>query len=152
MGSPIPRCPPSCQALLKEEARAANVIAAGDSSIKCLAVSKDAFEEVLGPLESIMNEEANWRYKMAFAKQLKKNAVGLCNAQAEDFDIERGLWLTSYLCATCWQYTTYQSGQEQAGRQNQVYAQSALKEADRRVQHAGTVAGGDEARHQSYWQ
>ena len=33
-------------------------------------------------------EEANWRYKMAFAKQLKKNAVGLCNAQAEDFDIE----------------------------------------------------------------
>mmetsp|Transcript_85106 Transcript_85106/g.170016 ORF Transcript_85106/g.170016 Transcript_85106/m.170016 type:complete len:1288 (-) Transcript_85106:205-4068(-) len=71
------------RALLKEEARAANVIASGDSPVQLLHISKEAFEEVLGPLENIMNEEANFKFKMAFAKQLRKNAAGLTNASLE---------------------------------------------------------------------
>lgn len=75
------------RALLKNEPRAANVIAQGETQLKCLYISKAAFEEVLGPLQKLIDDDATWRYQVALVKQLKKNAAGLTNAKVEDFKV-----------------------------------------------------------------
>jgi len=71
------------RALLKNEPRAANVIAVG--RLKCLYISKDAFEEVLGSLQSILDEDRKWREKLAMSKQLQLEAEGLHNVSFGDF-------------------------------------------------------------------
>jgi CRP-like cAMP-binding protein len=77
------------RALLKEEPRAASVVAEeGGKPLKCLFISKQVFEEVLGSLQEIINKEAIHRSKVAFVKQLKKKAAGLNNAKIEDFVLQ----------------------------------------------------------------
>ena len=79
------------RALLKQEPRAANVIAdwsEGAAKLRILYIGKKAFEEVLGPLQKIIDDDATYRYKIALLKQLKKKAQGLSNAKVSDFDIE----------------------------------------------------------------
>ena len=44
------------RALLNKEPRAANVVAAGTGQLKLLSISKDSFEEVLGPLADIIQD------------------------------------------------------------------------------------------------
>ena len=76
------------RALLQREPRAASVLAAeGDAPLKCLSISKSAFEEVLGPLQEIINADAEWKHKLALVKQLRKNAAGLGNAKPADFHL-----------------------------------------------------------------
>jgi len=72
------------RALIEQAPRAANVIAK-DGMLKCLNISKDAFEEVLGPLQTIIDEDRKWREKVASAKQLKLEAEGLSNVKRKDF-------------------------------------------------------------------
>eukprot|EP00239_Pterosperma_sp_CCMP1384_P005868 CAMPEP_0197853594 /NCGR_PEP_ID=MMETSP1438-20131217/23022_1 /TAXON_ID=1461541 /ORGANISM="Pterosperma sp., Strain CCMP1384" /LENGTH=1036 /DNA_ID=CAMNT_0043468065 /DNA_START=138 /DNA_END=3245 /DNA_ORIENTATION=+ len=55
------------RALLGNAKRAANVIAKG--RVKCLHIGRDAFEEVLGPLQNIINEDRKYREKAAELKQ-----------------------------------------------------------------------------------
>ena len=74
------------RALLHHEPRAANVVA-GDAPLKCLCISKGAFEEVLGPLQDIINADTEWRYKVAYVKALRKKAAGLNNCQPADFTL-----------------------------------------------------------------
>ncbi len=80
------------RAILKSEVRAANVIAGGDAAkgekLHCLYISKESFEEVLGPLSKIIEDDASWRYKIAVVKQLRKKAAGLTNAKIDDFEIK----------------------------------------------------------------
>jgi len=75
------------RALLHAEPRAANVIAA-TPLLKVLFISKDAFEEVLGPLQDIIDADRQWREKIAMAKQLTQEAEGLANVSVPDFTFE----------------------------------------------------------------
>ena len=74
------------RALLNAEPRAANVIAA--STVKALYISKDAFEEVLGPLQEIIDADRQWREKIAHQKQLQQEQEGLVNVTISDFNLE----------------------------------------------------------------
>lgn len=72
------------RALIEQAPRAANVKA--DGRLKCLHISKDAFEEVLGPLQAIIDEDRKWREKVAKTKQLVQEAEGLANVTTTDFE------------------------------------------------------------------
>eukprot|EP00308_Calcidiscus_leptoporus_P000358 CAMPEP_0119357956 /NCGR_PEP_ID=MMETSP1334-20130426/6257_1 /TAXON_ID=127549 /ORGANISM="Calcidiscus leptoporus, Strain RCC1130" /LENGTH=1049 /DNA_ID=CAMNT_0007372323 /DNA_START=84 /DNA_END=3233 /DNA_ORIENTATION=+ len=74
------------RALIEQVARAANVVA--DGRLKCLYISKDAFEEVLGPLQAIIDEDRKWREKVAKSKQLQQEAEGLNNVKSSDFEAQ----------------------------------------------------------------
>ena len=80
------------RAILNSETRAANVIADGDPAknekLHVLYISKELFEEVLGPLAKIMEDFQREGYKIAVIKQLKKRAAGLANAKLSDFEIQ----------------------------------------------------------------
>ena len=76
------------RALLTSEPRAANVIAAGERPLKLLYISKDAFEEVLGPLQEIIDQDRMYREDIAQKKQLQQEAEGLANVSAGDFALE----------------------------------------------------------------
>ena len=73
------------RALLQAAPRAANVIASG--SLKCLYISKDAFEEVLGSLQGIINDDRANREKIALQKQMVAEGEGLANASVADFSL-----------------------------------------------------------------
>ena len=75
------------RALLKDEPRAANVIAAdeGEQDLRCMRISKADFDSVIGSLQKIIDEDTRFRYQLALVKQLRKNAAGLANATVEDF-------------------------------------------------------------------
>lgn len=70
------------RALLTSAPRAANVIAVG--KLKCLHISKDAFEEVLGPLQNIINDDRAAREKVAMQKQLQQETEGLAAVARKD--------------------------------------------------------------------
>jgi len=74
------------RALLNSEPRAANVIAL--STVKVLFISKDAFEEVLGPLQEIIDADRQWREQIAQQKQSLQEAEGLAGVSISDFKIE----------------------------------------------------------------
>ena len=76
------------RALLENEPRAATVVAWGDTPLKLLYISKDAFEEMLGSLQETINEYSQWRYKMAASKEFLKNAAGLGKVTGDDFMLE----------------------------------------------------------------
>jgi CRP-like cAMP-binding protein/serine/threonine protein phosphatase PrpC len=76
------------RALLTNEQRAANVIASGDKVLKLLSISKDAFEEVLGPLQEIIDADRQWRENVAHKKQLQQESEGLANVNISDFTLE----------------------------------------------------------------
>lgn len=76
------------RALIKHEPRAANIKCADEGPLKLLYISKAAFEEVLGPLQKIIDDDSMWRFKMQLVKQLKKNAAGLVNASLDSFTWE----------------------------------------------------------------
>ena len=76
------------RALLEHEPRAATVVAWGDKPLKLLYISKDAFEEVLGPLQAAMNDYSSWRYRTAASKEFLKNAAGLGKVGVDDFILE----------------------------------------------------------------
>jgi len=73
------------RALLHDAPRAATVAAVG--KCKCLTVERGAFEEVLGPLQSIIDDDAKFREKQAMVKQLEMESVGLNNASMADFGV-----------------------------------------------------------------
>jgi len=75
------------RALLHSEPRAANVIAA-TPMLKVLYISKDAFEEVLGPLQDIIDADRQWREKLALSKQMAQEAEGLAGVTISDFAFE----------------------------------------------------------------
>ena len=76
------------RALLTNEVRAANVIATGDRPLKLLYISKDAFEEVLGPLQEIIDQDRQYRESVAQKKQLQQESEGLANVGIADFSLE----------------------------------------------------------------
>jgi len=73
------------RALLQAAPRAANVVAVG--KLKCLYISKDAFEEVLGPLQKIMNDDRAAREKVAMQKQLQQETEGLQHVSLKDLSV-----------------------------------------------------------------
>jgi len=73
------------RALLKHEPRAANVIAT--TKLKCFYVSKDSFEEVLGPLQAIIDDDRIAREKQAASKQLQLEAEGLTGVDFGSFTL-----------------------------------------------------------------
>jgi len=58
------------RALLNNEPRAANVIAVG--ATKCLYIGRHAFEEVLGPLQDIIDEDRKQREAVEMKKQRRR--------------------------------------------------------------------------------
>jgi CRP-like cAMP-binding protein len=89
------------RALLFNNARAANVVAqtlkgkAQDgkehaTKLKCLYISKDAFEEVLGPLQAIIDEDRKWREKVAEAQRNREDKEKLSNCKLGDFAVQGG--------------------------------------------------------------
>jgi serine/threonine protein kinase len=74
------------RALLKHEPRAANVIA--EQKLKCLQISKDGFEEVLGSLQAIIDDDRKWRERIAQSKQLLQEAEGLLNEDFSTFTVQ----------------------------------------------------------------
>jgi len=70
-------------ALITKEPRKANVVA--KSRLKCLYISKDAFEEVLGPLQNIIDDDRKAREKVAMSKQLQAESEGLAKVAPGDF-------------------------------------------------------------------
>lgn len=76
------------RALLTNEPRAANVIASGDRPLKLLYISKDAFEEVLGPLQEIIDADRQWRENVAHKKQLQQEQEGLADVVIDSFTME----------------------------------------------------------------
>ena len=75
------------RALLTSEPRAANVIAI-EKPLKVLYISKEAFEEVLGPLQEIIDADRQYREDLALKKQLQQESEGLANVKADDFGLE----------------------------------------------------------------
>lgn len=73
------------RALLEHQPRAANCIAVG--KVKCLYISKDAFEEVLGSLQAIIDNDRQWREKVATSKQLQQEAEGLAGVSFSSFTV-----------------------------------------------------------------
>jgi len=73
------------RALLHDAPRAATVTAVGPT--KCLSVERDAFEEVLGPLQKIIDAHAKHRESQALVKRLEAEAVGLTSANVDDFGV-----------------------------------------------------------------
>lgn len=73
------------RALLHDAPRAATVTAVGPT--KCLSVERRAFEEVLGPLQSIIDDDAKVRERQALVKQLETEAIGLTAASIDDFGV-----------------------------------------------------------------
>ena len=55
--------------------------------LKCLHISKDAFEEVLGPLQNIINDDRAAREKVAMQKQLHQEQAGLKSVTRKDLEI-----------------------------------------------------------------
>ena len=64
------------RALLFNEPRSANVIAASQA-LKCLYISKPAFEEVLGPLQDILDDDRRRREAAARERRIRQEAAGL---------------------------------------------------------------------------
>jgi len=75
------------RALLNSEPRAASVTAI-DHQSKMLYISKDAFEEVLGPLQEIIDADRQQREDNAMRKQIAQEQEGLNNVTAESFSLE----------------------------------------------------------------
>jgi len=76
------------RALLTNEPRAANVIACSERPLKLLYISKEAFEEVLGPLQEIIDADRQYREDVAMKKQLQQESEGLADVQIGDFGLE----------------------------------------------------------------
>lgn len=76
------------RALLNNEPRAANVIACSERPLKLLYISKEAFEEVLGPLQEIIDADRQYRESIALKKQLQQESEGLANVCIGDFLLE----------------------------------------------------------------
>lgn len=76
------------RALLNNEPRAANVIACSERLLKLLYISKEAFEEVLGPLQEIIDADRQYRESIAMKKQLQQESEGLANVNIGDFTLE----------------------------------------------------------------
>jgi len=55
---------------------------------KCLHISKDAFEEVLGPLQAIIDDDRQQREKAAREKQILMEQEGLSGVKIGDFTLE----------------------------------------------------------------
>ena len=112
------------RALLKLEPRAANVIAA--TKLKCFYISKDAFEEVLGSLQAIIDEDRKWREKVAVSKQLQAEAEGLAGVDFTSFSVN-GVAMTND--PSCFVLATHK------GREYTVKAISKTKATEMKQEH-----------------
>ena len=74
------------RALLTAEPRAANVIALSPQ-VKLLHISKYAFEEVLGPLQEIIDADRQRRELVAKDMKLQQEAEGLVGVTISDFEV-----------------------------------------------------------------
>ena len=72
------------RALLNDAPRAASV--AAKTPMRLLSISKSLFEEVLGPLEQIMNEHRKQREARAHHNYLQRQAEGLLDVQPDEFE------------------------------------------------------------------
>ena len=75
------------RALLHEEPRAATVTASGD--VTCLYIGRKAFEEVLGPLADLINDDRGKREAQAMSKAAineTQKAEGLVGVQLSDLE------------------------------------------------------------------
>jgi len=75
------------RALLGNAKRAANVIAKG--RVKCLSISRNVFEEVLGPLQHIINSDRKWRERSVQHKEAtgRKPLASLATMSRQQLDI-----------------------------------------------------------------
>lgn len=73
------------KALLNDARRAANVVALAPT--RCLRLERAAFEEVLGPLQDLIDEDARARETAALVKAIDADAAGLSNAALADFSV-----------------------------------------------------------------
>ena len=71
------------RALIEKAPRAANVIARGP--LRCLCVGRDGFEEVLGPLQSIIDADRRRRERISEQRLLQREAQGLASVRRGDF-------------------------------------------------------------------
>ena len=73
-------------ALIDKSPRAANVKARGP--LQCLCIGREGFEEVLGPLQSIIDED-RWRRERLAAERLRgQEAEGLAGLSRNDFKLK----------------------------------------------------------------
>ena len=72
------------RALLNDAPRAATVTAV--TGMKLLCISKALFEEVLGPLERIIDRHRKVREERAEAAYLQRQAEGLLDVTHEEFE------------------------------------------------------------------
>mmetsp|Transcript_10771 Transcript_10771/g.14668 ORF Transcript_10771/g.14668 Transcript_10771/m.14668 type:complete len:1045 (+) Transcript_10771:197-3331(+) len=82
------------RALLGNAKRAANVIAKG--RVRCLSISRDVFEEVLGPLQTIINSDRKWRERSVQHKEqaARKPMANLHNLSRGHLDVTDVLYKT----------------------------------------------------------
>lgn len=72
--------------LLYDRARESSVrVPADGSHLKCYEVSKQAFEEVLGPLQDIITADSQWRVNARVVRQMRKARAKLTNSSLSDF-------------------------------------------------------------------
>ena len=71
------------RALIEKAPRAANVIARGP--LRCLCIGRDGFEEVLGPLQSIIDADRRRRERISEQRLLQREAQGLASVRRGDF-------------------------------------------------------------------
>jgi len=131
------------RAILNSETRAANVLAGGNPNarkkeyLKLLSITKDNFEEVLGPLSKIMEDFRDQKYKQAAVKQLKKMSVNLTNAKLSHFEI-KGLMCkappTKYVLATHMGKIDKDGNQLKAGVVYTIRARSKKQVVDMHMQ------------------
>jgi len=83
------------RALLSNAKRAANVVANG--KVKCLHIGRVTFEEMLGPLQHIINSDRKWREKVSAQKEAvsRRPSVALLkNIRSTDFNVQLVLYTT----------------------------------------------------------
>ena len=73
------------RALLLDAPRAATVKAAG--AVELLYIRRRAFEQILGPLQLIMNHDRRLREKAAYSQQLHAEAEHLLNTNLSDYSL-----------------------------------------------------------------
>jgi CRP-like cAMP-binding protein len=74
------------KALINGDKRAANVIAVG--AVTCLHIGRDAFEEILGPLQNIINADTKKREKIGLCKEnmARRRSQLMLEANLRDFE------------------------------------------------------------------
>ena len=105
------------RALLQNETRAANVLASG--YLRTLYMSRATFERILGPLQSILDDDRRKREHAAQQRQAQVKALSIANCTVNSFGIESlvcdlpcGGFFIGTLLSTGERYTLRQENKE----------------------------------------